>query len=222
MNKCINHSLKLLAVLLVALNTPSGLLAQSGSHMEADIMLALPTGEYRSYDNPDRAEPGFGFRLEYFLPLGEQGFGINPAFSGLFNKNQRFKSTNTRFFKVSGGWYSHLILGAGPAYYRRLKNLGVKAYVNAGLNFTAISDSEEKIIQTGQIIETHDFESGSVFCYDAGFSFIIEERVILGLSYINLGDLDYQVSFNQVNSEEEQQRISFTAQSINIRLGLLF
>lgn len=211
--------LKLAALFILG---PAFVYAQSAAHIEADVMLTLPTGEYRNQLNDNHAEPGFGFRLEYFQPLGKAGFGINPAFSGVFNKNVKFKSTNARFFKVSGGWYSHLMLAAGPAYYRQFKRFGLKTYLNAGLNFTGISDSEETILNTGQIIRSYDFENSSSFCYEAGFSFILERRVVLGFSYINLGDLDYRVTFEQVNNNTEYQQIRFNGHSVNLKLGLLF
>lgn len=201
---------------------PNFVQAQSGDHLEADVMLPLPTGEYRDQTNRNRAESGFGFRLEYFQPIGNSGLGINPAFTGVFNKNVRFKSTNTRFFKVSGGWYSHLMLAVGPAYYRQFSKFGMKLYLNAGLNFTSISDSEETIISTGQIINSYDFENNSIFCYEAGLSFILEQRVVLGFSYINLGNLDYQVTFEQVNKSTDYQQIHFNGHSVNLKLGLLF
>jgi hypothetical protein len=207
---------------ILSIMMPIALFSQSNSHVEASIMLTLPTGEYRTSENDNRAEPGFGFRLEYFQPIGKKGFGVNPAFSGVFNKNVQFKPANTRFFKVTGGWYSHLILGVGPAYFNQFRKFGMKVYANAGLNFTSISDSEETIINTGQIIETYAFENSSNFCYEAGFSVILEKRVVLGISYINLGNLDYRVTYNQVNNEPEQQQIKFTGHSINFKLGMLF
>jgi hypothetical protein len=196
-------------------------LAQDRSHFVVDIMLTLPTGEYRSVDNRVRGEPGFGFDLSYFAPLGESGLGINSSFTGIFNKNVRFKSTNSRFFKVSGGWYNHLMLSTGPAYTGNFETFGIKIYAQAGLNFTGISDSEEKILQTGQIIETHDFEPATFFFYQTGVSFILEKKVLLGLSYTDLGNLEYQSVLDSVNDEPVNQLTSFRGHSINVKLGLM-
>mgnify|MGYP006286572217 CR=1 FL=1 len=195
--------------------------AQNRSHFATEIMLAMPTGEYRNVDNRDRAEPGFGFDLAYFAPIGNSGLGLNSSFTGIFNKNVRFKSTNRRFFKVTGGWYSHLMLSTGPAYVKYFKNFGLKLYTQAGLNFTGISDSEETILQTGQIIETHDFEPASFFFYKAGISFILEEKVLLGLSYMDLGQLEYQSVYDTVNDEPVNELTSFRGYSINVKLGIL-
>lgn len=212
---------KLLWVIIFGMTVMTGV-AQSTAHLEADIMLCMPAGQYRITENPDRAEAGVGFRVDYFLPVGKKGFGLVPAFTGMFNKNVRFKSTNTRFFKVEGGWYSHLALTAGPAYYRQFQNIGVKTYAAAGLNFTSITDSKETVINTGQVIDQYNYSQTTAMCLETGVALIFERRVVLGLSYFYLGDLTYEAGRESVNSEPESITTQFRGSNVNLRLGLLF
>lgn len=196
--------------------------AQSTAHFTTDISLNLPTGDFRVKSNDNYALPGFGFGLAYFAPFGRSSLGINSTFTGVFNRHNNFKSTNANLFKVSGGWYNHLMMGTGPAYLKSFKNFALKLYGTAGLNFSGISNAEETIIRTGQLIESNNFESDNFFFYEAGIGFILEGKVILGISYLDLGNLTYPVQVEKPNNEPEKNLIQTRGQLINFKIGLLW
>lgn len=212
-------------------------------------LVSLPSGDFGDDDIEDEdaglAKTGFGVDLSIDIPMNTENLYIHINASAIYNPIDVDELTEV-FQNQSSDWtyttndpysMSFPIMG-GIKYYQPLSETS-KFYFQGelGLNINSMSEIEvegkEKDFYQGddkKSIRSYDHEVATAFGIGVGGGFLINEKLRLGLKYLDLGkheierDYNYKYYYNGSleTDETEKQELEKKISMVTLSIGICF
>jgi len=173
---------------------------------------------------------GFSAGVRYNLPLGHQSFalvGESQLLVNLINKEKledEFRIGNARLDDFEGGVYFNVPVMGGVKVSVPVRS-PFSAYATARIGFNIFNqlDLRAEIFNTNYDVD-FEFEHDITFAFGFETGIIINNKVVLGFGYLNLGqqDFDYEVSsdFDLIDGAEGERE--FNVSMIKFIIGYEF
>jgi len=201
--------------------------------------ISLPRGDFGDNVGSDAglAKTGFGVGIECTFPLNSPGIswvtnvsfilnGVDEdTFEDTFNETFYYSDINVYKLNVDAGDWINFPFLTGIKYQSKVSsNMSLFGMAQAGLNF--VKGPEFEISGSGydydyggyklEITSTMDFATS--FGFSVGGGIILNDKFIIGLRYLNLGEPDIKGTV-KVNVDGESEKEEFEGgQSISLFL----